>query len=247
MLPVRPLLLALLATALLAAPPQIYRWRDRSGKEHITNTPPPPGATRLDVPPAQGSPNPQTADAQAQDPALKGARAQAAGLEAGQAEWWSALDQRLEEARAKQDTAAIEAIVEGIFREALWGRGAWAIPVLPIATLALVVLLGWWIARGRGQPLASGLVALSVVAGLVLGQLTLSRFLYRLQLVRLQSHLALLEGHLGGKLPRGSNRAALAQHLAALEAATRPSALPWAFPLECRNAEDTMVKVALDP
>lgn len=243
----KALLLVALSAVLLSAQPQIYRWRDRSGKEHITNTPPPPGATRLDVPPAQGAPDPQASGAPAQDPSRKGTPAQLPGLEASQAEWWSALDQRLEVARARQDTAAIEAIVEGIFREALWGKGAWALPVLPVATLALTVLLGWWISRGRSQPLAASLVLLSILGGLAFGQLTLSRFLYRMQFARLRSHLYLLENHLGGKLPRGSHRTALAQHLAALEAAARPVAPPWAFPLECRNAEDTMVKVALDP
>ncbi len=247
MLPMRILLLVLLATSLLAAQTQIYRWRDKSGKEHVTNTPPPPGATRLDVPPAQGGPSPQAPEGQAQDAAQKGPRPPLPGMEPGQAEWWTALDQRLEEARSKQDTAAIEAIVEGIFREALWGKGAWAIPVLPIATFALVVLLGWWLAGGLRPPIAALVVGLAVVAGLVLAQLTLSRFLYRIQFARLRSHMALLENHLGGKLPRGSHRAALDQHLAALENATRPTAAPWAFLLECRNTEDTMVKVALDP
>ncbi len=244
----RILLLALLAALVLVAQPQqIYRWKDRTGKEHITNTPPPPGATRLDVPPAQGGAGSQPAAALTQDPGQRAKPPAMAGLDPGQVQWWRALDQRLEEARAKQDTAAIEGIVEGLFRDSLWGNGLWAIPLLPIATLALVILLGWWIGSGLRQPWTAATLLLSILVGLALCQLTLSRFLYRLQFLRLRSNLALLENHLGGKLPRGSHQAALQQHLKALETTSKPLAPPWAFHLECRAAEDTMIRVALDP
>lgn len=243
----RALLLVLLATVCLTAQSRIYRWKDRSGKEYITNTPPPPGATSLDVPPAQGgAPN--------EPPAVlaeeAGRRTQAAGipgLPSDQGERWKALDLRLGEARAKQDTAAIEGIVEGLFRDSLWGSGLWAIPLLPVATLSLLTLLGWWVGSALKQPWTTAAIALSVILGLALGQLTLSRFLFRIQNARLNANLTLLEGHLGGKLPRGSHQAALNQHRKVLEAATRPLAAPWAFLVECRAAEDTMIKVALDP
>ena len=86
-----------------------------------------------------------------------------------------------------------------------------------------------------------------MLGGLALAQLTLSRFLYRNQFLRLQTNLAILEHYLGGKLPRASNRQALQQHYTALEGAARPLAPPWAFLFEARAAEETMVRVALDP
>lgn len=247
MLRLRAVLLALLAAVLLPAQPQIYRWKDRSGKEHITNTPPPPGATNLDVPAGQGGNGAPSAPAPAEEAARKQAPAPTAGLSPAQAERWRALDQRLEEARNKQDSAAIEAVVEGLLREAQWGGGMWAVALLPLAVLALMGLLGWWIAGGLRQPLSAAVLVASVVAGLALGHLTLARFLYGIQYHRLQATLNLLQGNLGGKLPRGSHRMAIQQHLATLQSASRPSAPPWAFPLECRSLEDTMVKVALDP
>jgi hypothetical protein len=245
----RTLLLLLLAAVVLAAQPQtLYRWKDRTGKEHVTQTPPPPDATSLDVRQPQGGPTSKPLEAQTEDPSRKQKQSSPpAGPNPGLLERWKALDQRLEEARTKQDTTTIEAVVEGLFRESLWGSGLWAIPLLPIATLALVVLLGWWVGSGLKQPFSAGVMVLSVLVGLALGQLALSRFLYRIQLSRLQSNLSMLENNLGGKLPRGSHRAALQQHLTALETAARPVAPPWAFLLECRSAEDTMVKVALDP
>ena len=238
----------LVFATVLGAQSEIYRWKDKKGKEHVTNTPPPAGAVPLEVPPAQ---NQKDAGAEAgaptSDQAPKQAEEPMPGMDDQQRERWKALDQRLEEARTKKDPATIEAVVEGMFRESLWGNGLWAIPLLPVATLALVVLLGWWVASGVQQPLGGLLIALSLFLGLSLAQLTLTRFLYRNQFLRLQTNLAILEHHLGGKLPRASNHQALQQHYAALETMTHPLAPPWAFLLEARAAEDTMVKVALDP
>lgn len=249
----RPLLLAFLAATALAATllaaqaPTLYRWKDRSGKEHVTQTPPPPGATTLAVPQPQGGTTPPNATLQSESPVLKVQPPSRPGLEPQLVEKWKALDQRLEEARTKRDTVAIEAIVEGLFRESLWGGGLWAIPLLPVATLALLILLGWWAGSGLRQPLSALVVVVSILLGLILGQFTLSRFLYQIQFSRLQSRLALLENHLGGKLPRATHRKAMQDHLRALEAASGWLAPPWAFLLECRSAEDTMIKVALDP
>lgn len=243
----RALLLVLLATVCLAAQPRIYRWKDRSGKEFITNTPPPPGATRLDVPPAQAGKDGEAPPAPAEEAARRAHPPAIPGLDPSQVERWRALDLRLGEARAKQDTAAIEGIVEGLVRDSLWGSGLWAIPLLPVATLSLLALLGWWVGSSLRQPWTTGVIALALILGLALGQLTLSRFLFRIQCTRLTATLGLLERHLGGKLPRGSHQAALDQHRRNLEAATRPLAAPWAFLVECRAAEDTLVKVALDP
>jgi hypothetical protein len=238
---------ALAATLLAAQAQTLYRWKDRSGKEHVTQTPPPPGATALNVPQPQAGPGAQPAAAANEDPVQKVHQPAVSGLDSRLVEKWKALDQRLEEARSKQDTVAIEAIVEGLFRESLWGGGLWAIPLLPIATLTLLVLLGWWAGSALKQPWATVVIVVSILLGLTLGQLTLSRFLYRIQFSRLQAKLALLENHLGGKLPRATNRAAMQKHLADLDAAATPLAPPWAFLLECLSAEDTMIKVALDP
>ncbi len=241
-------LLCLCLGAALAAQSDIYRWKDKRGKEHVTNTPPPAGAVPLEVPPPKNQKEAESNGASlVADQAPKAPEALMPGLNAEQQEHWRGLDQRLEEARNKKDTTTIEALVEGIFRESLWGHGLWAIPLLPLATLALVSLLGWWAASGLRQPLAGLLLGVAVIAGLALGQVTLSRFLYRNQFLRLHTNLAILEHHLGGKLPRSSNRQALQQHYAALEAAARPLAPPWGFLFEARAAEETMIRVALDP
>jgi Domain of unknown function (DUF4124) len=232
----------------LVAQSDIYRWKDKKGKEHVTNTPPPAGAIPLKVPPPQNQKEEEAnSGGLVADQTPKPPEAPLPGLTGKQLERWKELDQRLEEARTKKDTTTIEAVVEGLFRESLWGNGLWAIPLLPLATLALVTLLGWWVASGLRQPLAGILIAIALLGGVALAQLTLSRFLYRNQFLRLQTNLNILEHYLGGKLPRASNRQALQQHYAALEAAARPLAPPWAFLLEARVAEETMVRVALDP
>lgn len=242
------LCLCLVLAGALGAQSEIYRWKDKKGKEHVTNTPPPAGAVPLEVPPPKNQKEAEAGRAEAvAEPAPRAPEAPIPGLNDQQRERWKALDQRLEEARTKKDTATIEAVVEGLFRESLWGNGLWAIPLLPLATLALVGLLGWWAAGGLRQPLAGLLLSGALLAGLVLAQVTLSRFLYRNQYLRLQTNLAILERHLGGRVPRAANRQALQQHYAALEAAARPLAPPWAFLLEARAAEDTMVRVALEP
>ena len=235
-------------TVALAGQQDVYRWKDKKGKEYVTNTPPPAGAVPLEVPPPKNQKEAEAnAGGAAAEQAPKPPETPLPGLSESQREQWKALDQRLEEARTKKDTAAIEAIVEGLFRESLWGNGLWAIPLLPLATLALVTLLGWWVASGLRQPIAGIFLGVAVLGGLALAQLTLSRFLYRNQYLRLQTNLAILEHHLGGKLPRASNRAALQQHYTSLEAACRPLAPPWTFLLEARAAEDTMIRVALEP
>jgi len=234
--------------AALAAQSDIYRWKDKKGKEHVTNTPPPAGAVPLEVPPPKNQKDAEAnPDGPVTDQVPKVTEPLLPGLNDQQRERWKALDQRLEEARTKKDTATIEAVVEGLFRESLWGNGLWAIPLLPLATLALVSLLGWWVATGLRQPLAGILIGVAVIGGLALAQVTLSRFLYRNQFLRLQTNLAILEHHLGGKLPRASNRQALQHHYTALEAASRPLAPPWAFLFEARAAEETMIRVALEP
>jgi hypothetical protein len=243
------IVLCLFLGAALAAQPGLYRWKDKKGKEWVTNTPPPPGAVPMEVPPPQ---NQKEADAgpgaaPQEQPQKAPVSASWPGLSAAQQERWRALDQSLADARARKDTAAIEAVVEGLFRESLWGNGLWTVPLLPLATFALAALLGWWAAGGLRQPLASALIAVGLLGGLALAQFTLSRFLYRNQFLRLQTNLSLLEFHLGGKVPRPANHQALEHHFEALAAASRPLAPPWAFLLEARAAEDTMVRVALEP
>ncbi|MBI4912772.1 MAG: DUF4124 domain-containing protein [Acidobacteria bacterium] len=243
----RSALLLLALSVLLPGQTQMYRWKDKKGVEHVTNTPPPPGATALEVPPAQNGREPGAGSPPAADPPERAPRKNLQGLSEQQLERWRALDLRLEEARNKKDAATIEAVVEGLFRESLWGSGLWALPLLPLATLAFLILLGWWIATGLRPPASVAVVGLAAVLGLGLAHLTLTRFLFRNQFLRLQSNLAVLEQHLGGRSPRPSNQEALRQHLQTLEAAARPVSPPWAFFLETRAAEDTMIRVALDP
>jgi hypothetical protein len=121
-------------------------------------------------------------------------------------------------------------------------------PLLPGIAVALMGLMGWWLAlglpAGSRVPLAAGFLLL----GLVFGHLLLNVFLYHPQAVRLRQNLELLEHHLGtGKDLPAEQQARLQQRYRALEQAAEPLQAPWRFPGEVRALRAVMKQVMVEP
>jgi len=246
-------LLALLLTAGLVAqagslqPQQIYRWKDAKGRQHVTNSPPPPGAVPLDVPPLQNPQSPTPPGTAASPSALE----TASGSRSAQAPVppeWQGFSERLEAARKARNADAAANQADAMLDDALWGGVSKALPLLPVATFALVVLLGWWIGGGLRRGPASVVMASSILAGLALAQFTLSSFLYQSQFARVQARLTALEGHLGsGRTWKSENRARLKIFLRSLESKASPLSAPWDFPKELQALREFLPQALLDP
>lgn len=234
----------LAATALLGQSSRTYYWRDAAGQTHITNTPPPPGAESLDPPPPLavelGKPGARRDEAQ-------GARLPVA-LDPVQKQAWAALDAHLAKARAAGDRHTVEAVADSLIQDCLWGQGLWAMPALPVLALALLGLMGWWLALGLPAPVRLATTSGFFVLGLAFGHLLLTTFLYHPQALRLRQNLELLESHTGAGRPlRSEGHARLQQRYLALEAAAGPTQAPWRFPGEVQALRDTVKQVMVEP
>lgn len=240
------LAVALATQAAAAQGQQIYRWKDSKGRQHVTNSPPPPGAVPLDVPPVQAPP-PAQPPPSTSDPA-PGPAPQAQGTRRPDAPEWRGFEARLEAARKSRNVDAAANEADQILDQALWGGGSKALPLLPLATFALVVLLGWWVGSGMRRGRATVIMGCAVLAGLALAHFTLSSFLYQSQFARVQARLNALESHLGpGRAFRPEVRARLRDHLQALEKAASPFAAPWDFPKEVQSLRDFLPQALLEP
>jgi hypothetical protein len=243
----------LLATALLGQgqpqpKPRTYYWRDASGQTHVTNTPPPPDAELLDAPPP-----PAVEPGKAIRPELyrpnttRGGQPQPT-LSPAQQQAWRALDQHLAKARAGGDRRTLEAVPESLIQDCLWGNGLWARSLLPLLSLALMGLLGWWLALGLRQGPRIALLSGFLALGFGFGHLLLSVFLYHPQALRLRQNLELLEHHMGtGRPLRPEHRNLLQQRYQALEGAADPLQLPWRFPGEVQGLREAVKQVMVDP
>ncbi|MFN8011521.1 MAG: DUF4124 domain-containing protein [Holophagaceae bacterium] len=234
---------ALGSLAALAQSQQIYRWKDAKGRQHVTNSPPPPGAVPLDVPPVTSPPPAAPAPGSTLPPA-----APAPAAARPEAPEWKGFEERLESARRSRnlDRMAVEA--DGVLDEAFWGGTTKALPLLPVATFALAVLLGWWVGSGLRRGPATVVMAVAVLGGLALAQFTLATFLYRSQAARVSARVNALGSHLGpGRAWRPETSARLKAHLQALEAKASPLEAPWAFPREAQALRDTLPQALLDP
>ncbi len=255
----RLLLLLAMATGLAAAPRQetpskpagakVYRWKDEKGKIQITNTPPPPGAPVLEEPPPPLALESDHGGKLLVKQSGASSRSKPADLSPEQQAAWEALDKALGNARRRGDKATQEAVVSLLIQNSRWSNGLWYVAFMPVIALALMGLLGWWIAfnlpASQRRPMIGGFV----FSGIVLGQLLLSHFLYRPQFYRLRLNLTLLtDFYLGGDLRMGpKNREALQAHWTALEAASASTAPPWRFPAEVSALEDTLKRVVVEP
>lgn len=241
----------LLALALLLPqkpPPQrpMYQWRDAAGQVHVTNTPPPPGALPVQPTPPQpavelGPPEPPFR------PRANRADPRKGELSPAQKAAWQALEQHLARARSRGDKATLVAATDSLIDDCLWGSGLWAVTLLPVLSVALLGLLGWWLALGLQAGARFPIVAGFLALGLAFGQLLLASFLYHPQAQRLRQNMELLEVHDGGKAPRPGNREKLQQRYRALEAAADPLQLPWRFPLQVAALRRDMKQVMVDP
>jgi hypothetical protein len=239
----------LLVLALLG-PPQAhpYYWRDAAGQTHITTTPPPSDAEILEAPQGSGV-EPEKAGRSAPNrPGAGKAGRRHAVLSPIQRQAWTALDQKLAQARAAGDRQTLEAVADSLINNSLYGDGLWARPVVPIVSIVLMGLLGWWLALGLRSGPRTPLVAGFILLGLATGHLLLNVFLYHPQAQRLQQNLELLEHHMGtGTELRNEQRAQLQQRYLALEQAAEPLQAPWRFPAEVRALRETIKRVMVEP
>jgi len=169
-------------------------------------------------------------------------------LNPAQQQAWEALDQHLARARAEGNRGSLEAVSESLISDSLWGNGLWARPLLPVLSVALMGLLGWWLALGLRSGSRVPLVVGFLLLGLAAGQLLLNVFLYRPQALRLRQNLELLELHMGtGKALRPEHRAMLQQRYQALDQAADPLLPPWRFPAEVTTLREAMKQVMVEP
>jgi len=238
------LLLALLGQA----QPRTYYWRDRAGQTHITNTPPPADAEILEPPPPPAvEPGKIGSPELVRQSASHGGRRQVV-LNPGQQQAWDALNQHLAKARGEGDRRTLEAVTDSLIHDCLWGNGLWAMPIVPLLSLLLMGLMGWWLALGLRIGSQVPLVAGFLLLGLAFGHLLLNAFLYQPQAVRLRQNLELLEHHMGtGKALSSEHRALLQQRYQALEQAAEPIRPPWRFPAEVKALREAMKQVMVEP
>lgn len=235
--------LLLVSVALFGQQPQLYRWKDRDGKEHVTNTPPPGNATPLVVPPLENKKEPEHDKAKAVP-----AHALNQPNHGASEESWRVLGLQIRAARTQGDLPTLQQTAQKVLRHALWGDGLWALALLPVAALALVTLLGWWIG-GTVEGVAGHLITvLAFVAGLGLAHLCLGRFIYRAQAQRLREAAAALQGQL---LEPESQPTAALQDLqakgAALEEGLSPKSPPWRFPSRVTAFKQALQQAMVSP
>src|SRR5512133_761546 len=225
----------LLVLALFAQPSRTYYWRDSGGQTHVTNTPPPPGVE-------PGRPHRIQPLRQSENPGRR-----QVVLNPVQKQAWEALDQHLTKARAASDRRTLEAVADSLIHDCLWGNGLWAMPLVPLLSLALMGLMGWWLALGLNPGLRMPVVGGFLLLGLAFGHLLLNVFLYHPQSARLVQNLELLELHMGGRVPRPARHVLLQQRYQALEQAAEPTRGPWHFPGEVRALREAVKQVMVDP
>ncbi len=240
--------LSLYAQKPAPAPSQIYRWEDAKGKLHITTTPPPPGAKEMGLPPEQN-----TKTSGLLKPLPKPGPEQISALpnqSRSESQWgfWELLAQRLGDARAKGDRVELEAAADRIFMDSFWGNGLWVLSALPLASLLLLVLLGWLLAS-RMKGAAKGLVLLFfVVLGFGAAQVTLARFVYKAQVQRLTGNLLLLELNLGGgKSLSLDHKKTLDARLRDLDAGSHAASLPWKYIQDAVVMKQSLRQIVVDP
>lgn len=239
----------LLCLALLGqAQPRTYYWRDAAGQTHITNTPPPVDAEILDAPPPTAVEPGRPVNLDLIRPSAVRGGQSPVELTPTQKQDWEALDRHLAQARSRGDLRTLGVVTDALIQDCLWGSGLWAMPALPVISVLLLGLLGWWVALGLRPAFHVPLVGGFLVLGLLSGQLLLNGFLYHPQAVRLRQNLERLEHHMGtGKALRPEQRALLQQRYLALEQATEPFSAPWRFPAEVKVLREAMKKVMVEP
>lgn len=230
------------------APSQIYRWRDAKGKLYITTTPPPTGARDLGLPPEQNTKAPELPKPLPKPGPVRLSAPPNQPLSAAQRGFWELLAQSLGEARVKGDRMELEAAADRIFMDSFWGNGLWVLPALPLASLLLLLLLGWFLAS-RMKAAAKGLVMLLfTVLGLGAAQVALARFVYKAQVQRLTGNLMLLELNLGGgKSLSPDHKETLDARLKDLDDGAHAASLPWKYIQAALAMRQSLRQMVVDP
>ncbi len=236
------------APAPAPAPTQMYRWKDAKGKLYITTTPPPPGAKELGLPPEQNTKAPELPKPMPKPGPVQLSAPPNQPLSESQRGFWELLAQSLGDARAKGDRMELEAAADRIFNDSFWGNGLWVLPALPLASLLLLLLVGWLLAS-QLKGLMKGLVMLLFVAlGLGAAQATLARFVFKTQVQRLTGNLMLLELNLGGgKTLSAQHKEALDARLKDLDDGTRPASPPWQYLRDAAALKLALRQMVVDP
>lgn len=230
------------------APSQIYRWKDAKGKLYITTTPPPPGAKELGLPPEQNTKAPELPKPPPKPVPVQLAAPPNQPLSEAQRGFWELLAQGLGDARAKGDRAELEAAADRIFNDSFWGNGLWVLPALPLASLLLLLLLGWLLASRLKGPVRGLVMVLFLALGLGAAQTTLARFVYKAQVQRLTGNLMLLELNLGGgKTLSPGHKESLDARLRALDDGTHAASLPWIYIQEAAAMRLALRQMVVDP
>ncbi len=227
---------------------QIYRWKDAKGKLYITTTPPPPGVKEMSLPPEQNKKAPELPKPLAKPGPVQLTAPPNQPLTESQRGFWELLAQNLGDARVKGDRTELEAAADRIFNDSFWGNGLWVLPALPLASLLLLVLLGWLLASRMKGAAKVLVMLLFVLLGFGAAQGTLARFVYKTQVQRLTGNLMLLELNLGGgKSLSPDHKEALDDRLRALDEGTRATSLPWKYILEASAMKQTLRQMVVDP
>jgi len=227
---------------------QIYRWKDSRGRLYITTTPPPPGATVIGIPPEQNTKAPEVPKPSPKPGPVQLSAPPNQPLSESQRGFWELLAQSLGDARAKGDRVELEEAADRIFNDSFWGNGLWVLPVLPLASFLLLLLLGWLLAS-KMKGVAKGLVMLCfALLGLASVQVTLARFVYKAQVQRLTGNLMLLELNLGGgKSLSVDHKETLEARLRDLGEGTRASSLPWKYVRDAAAMKQALRQMVVDP
>jgi hypothetical protein len=216
---------------------------------HITTTPPPSDAEILEAPQAPGV----EIESVARPEVVHQKNVDRSGhrqvtLSPAQKLAWAALDQKLAQARAQGDRRVLEAVTDSLIDDCLWGNGLWVMPVVPLLSVVLMGLLGWWLALGLSSGPKTPLIAGFLLLGLGFGHLLTKLLLYHPQSDRLRQNLELLEHHLGtGQDLRPEYQLRLQQRYLAMEQAAELQQAPWRFPAEVKALHATMTQVMLEP
>ncbi len=230
------------------APSQIYRWKDAKGRLYITTTTPPPGATLIGTPPEQNTKAPELAKSLPKPAPVQLSAPPNQQLTESQRGFWELLAQSLGDARAKGDRMELEAAADRIFMDSFWGNGLWVLPALPLASLLLVVLVGWLLASRLKGVKKLILMLPVVVLGFFAAQVTLARFVYKAQVQRLTGNLMLLELNLGGgKSLSVDHKELLDSRLRELDDGTHAVSLPWKYVQAALAMRQSLRQMVVDP
>lgn len=230
------------------APSQIYRWKDSKGKLYLTTTPPPTGVKDMGLPSEQNTKAPELPKPLPKPGPVQLSAPPNQPLSDSQRGFWELLARSLGDARVKGDRMELEAAADRIFNDSFWGNGLWVLPALPLATLLLLVLLGWVLAS-RMKGFAKGLVMLIfALLGVGAAQVTLARFVYKAQVQRLTGNLMLLELNLGGgKSLSQDHKEILDSRLKDLDDGTHAASLPWKYVKAALAMRQSLRQMVVDP